>query len=338
MLMDVTKAGGRLVAVGERGHIIISDDHGKSWTQAEVPTSVTLTAVFFSTPKIGWVVGHDSVILYSCDAGETWVKQFGGNEVNEKVLNAVEELLACKEAELALASEAERAERELELEDVQFFLKDARMAVHEGPTRPFMDVWFKNEHEGLIVGSFGMIFRTDDGGETWTSLIERIENVQGFHYYGLTSTKGVLLLAGEAGILYSSIDDGRSWNRLESKYGGSLFGIVGEPSWSCAVAVGLGGNLVSTGDNGHTWQHKKPLSGTALNGGTVLSDGTLVIVGQAGVALLSRDGGITFTLLNTNFGRCMAVADSGDGHLVLVGPQGVRRVRIDVLTQKASEE
>ena len=44
MLLDVTRAGDKLVAVGERGHVILSSD-GKTWTQAEVvPTRATLTA------------------------------------------------------------------------------------------------------------------------------------------------------------------------------------------------------------------------------------------------------------------------------------------------------
>ena len=38
LLLDVTHAGNRMVAVGDRGHILYSDDQGKSWTQAKVPT------------------------------------------------------------------------------------------------------------------------------------------------------------------------------------------------------------------------------------------------------------------------------------------------------------
>ena len=30
-------AGTRIVAVGQRGHVLLSDDAGKSWQQAEVP-------------------------------------------------------------------------------------------------------------------------------------------------------------------------------------------------------------------------------------------------------------------------------------------------------------
>ena len=193
-----------------------------------------------------------------------------------------------------------------------------------------MDVWFKNEHEGLIVGSFGLIFGTKDGGNTWISLLNHIENPQGFHYNALTRIRGVLLLAGEAGILFRLANDGgHAWERLESVYEGSLFGIVGEPLNDHAVAFGIGGNLIRTSNGGHTWQHEKTNVGIALSGGTVLPDGTLVIVAQSGGVLLSRDHGSTFTILDTNFGGCLAVANSGDGHLILVGFQGVRRIEFN---------
>ena len=48
LLLDVASAGSRLVAVGQRGHIIYSDDQGKTWVQAKVPSRVLLTAVFFA--------------------------------------------------------------------------------------------------------------------------------------------------------------------------------------------------------------------------------------------------------------------------------------------------
>ncbi|MBW2369941.1 MAG: hypothetical protein JRH15_18880, partial [Deltaproteobacteria bacterium] len=38
VLLDVTTAGERLVAVGERGIVVLSDDAGHTWRQAKVPT------------------------------------------------------------------------------------------------------------------------------------------------------------------------------------------------------------------------------------------------------------------------------------------------------------
>ena len=72
LLIDVTRAGDRLVAVGARGHIVYSDNQGESWLQAPVPVRQLLTAVDFVDEKHGWAVGHDSLILHTSDGGETW--------------------------------------------------------------------------------------------------------------------------------------------------------------------------------------------------------------------------------------------------------------------------
>src|SRR5690606_23612359 len=63
LLLDVTHAGKRLVAVGDRGHILFSEDAGRNWVQARVPSRQLLTAVYFVDDKHGWAVGHDAQIL-----------------------------------------------------------------------------------------------------------------------------------------------------------------------------------------------------------------------------------------------------------------------------------
>src|SRR5213080_621401 len=71
-LLGMARAGDRLVTVGQRGHILYSDDSGKNWQQASVPVSCDLTAVYFPSAKQGWAVGNDGVVLHSSDAGVTW--------------------------------------------------------------------------------------------------------------------------------------------------------------------------------------------------------------------------------------------------------------------------
>ena len=78
ILNGAAVAGNRVVVVGQRGHILYSDDHGRSWTQASVPVSVDLVAVHFPTSKKGWAVGHGGVVLATSDGGATWVKQIDG--------------------------------------------------------------------------------------------------------------------------------------------------------------------------------------------------------------------------------------------------------------------
>src|SRR5688500_2508256 len=63
LLLGVHAAGDRIVAVGERGIVLVSGDAGTTWQQAQVPLSVSLTSVFLNSPERGWVAGHDGVLL-----------------------------------------------------------------------------------------------------------------------------------------------------------------------------------------------------------------------------------------------------------------------------------
>ncbi|MGH6634649.1 MAG: WD40/YVTN/BNR-like repeat-containing protein [Gammaproteobacteria bacterium] len=72
LLLDVAVTGPRIVAVGERGYILFSEDGGASWHRAEAPKGATLTGITFFGEDLGWAVGHDATILRSTDGGRRW--------------------------------------------------------------------------------------------------------------------------------------------------------------------------------------------------------------------------------------------------------------------------
>jgi photosystem II stability/assembly factor-like uncharacterized protein len=76
LLLDVASQGEQIIVVGDRGHILVSDDGGEGWTQVRVPTRSMLTAVTMPDPKNAWAVGHDAVILHSGDGGKNWERQY----------------------------------------------------------------------------------------------------------------------------------------------------------------------------------------------------------------------------------------------------------------------
>ncbi|MEJ0047962.1 MAG: YCF48-related protein [Rhodospirillales bacterium] len=55
--------------------MLLSDDEGGTWRAAKTPTDELLAAVIFPTPREGWIVGQDELVLHSTDAGETWTQQ-----------------------------------------------------------------------------------------------------------------------------------------------------------------------------------------------------------------------------------------------------------------------
>eukprot|EP01030_Chromulinospumella_sphaerica_P016702 gene16702-16516_t len=80
--------GSRVVAVGERGSILLSDDQGVSWQPASVAPQrdATLTALVALDPQRLLAVGHDGLILRSTDAGSHWQEIRYDSDLGEPLL------------------------------------------------------------------------------------------------------------------------------------------------------------------------------------------------------------------------------------------------------------
>ncbi|SMH62802.1 WD40/YVTN/BNR-like repeat-containing protein [Azospirillum agricola] len=299
LLLGVAVAGPRLVAVGDRGVVIHSDDEGGTWRQAAVPVSVTLTAVHFPMPSHGWAVGHDGVILRSADGGTSWVRQFDGNMANALVA-----------ADVAGASEAA--------------VEDAAAAAEFGPSRPLLDVWFRNAEEGIVVGSYGQIFRTRDGGSSWASLGPRMDNPDGLHFNAIAATpSGALLIAGEGGRLHRSVDGGDRWEALEIGAATNLYGARALANDTVLVAHGFGGKIFRREADGPWQPVDSPTVRTLI--GSALREDELVLVDAAGGCIVSADGGRSFRSLRPGGAAPVTdVALTGSGRLVQVGLGGAR--------------
>lgn len=326
LLNDADRAGDRIVAAGERGHIIFSDDGGDSWTQAGVPVSVTLTGVDFGTESHGWAVGHSGVVLHSQDAGETWTLQLTGIRAAELAIETRKEQIEAMKARIEEAPEEEVDDLEWDLEDLIFSLENMQSDLEIGPVNPFLDVWFENENHGVVVGAYGMILRTADGGESWKDLGPEIDNPRSFHLNSITRiTGGALVIAGEAGQIYVSEDNGDTWDRRESPYEGSLFGALGTGAADEVLVFGLRGNTFRSTDLGKTWKVVPNEGGATLNNGAVGDKGRITLVGNSGAVLLSTDGGESFRpYFRDDREGVMDVVPLSGTDLMILGEGGVK--------------
>jgi photosystem II stability/assembly factor-like uncharacterized protein len=313
LLLSVAAAGKRLVAVGERAHILISDDNGASWRQIQAPVSVTLTAVRFPTPLKGWALGHSGVVLHSEDAGETWVKQLDGMQAAKLVLDG----LKVKEASGQDTSEG--------LEQRKAY---AEQLVSDGTDKPFLDLYFEDEQKGFIVGAYNLIFHTEDGGISWQPWLDHVENPKGLHLYGIQAVGRDLCIAGEQGIFLRSEDRGQSFNILPTPYEGSYFGLLplrgGE-----LIVYGLRGNAFKSDDHGNTWEKLETTVHVSITAAAELRDGLLVLATQSPHVLASRDKGRTFQHLSIHEPfPFTGIAQAANGHIVLVGIHGVKVIPV----------
>jgi photosystem II stability/assembly factor-like uncharacterized protein len=327
-LVDLERVGERLVAVGELGLIIYSDDGGNNWQQAAVPVSVTLTAVTFTADGTGFAVGHGGVILRSKSRGERWENVFDGYAANEQFLAYAKQDQARVERALEEQDALENPDPEIlealefDLENAVFALDDAKEAMETGPADPFLDVLFLDDRNGLAVGAYGMVYRTRDGGDSWQLDIAGLDNPFRNHLYCLVRDRGGRLhLSGEAGLLFYSDDDGASWTRTEDVYDGSLFALVaGEQT---LFTLGLRGNLFRSSDRGETWS-PVTLEGEGSLYGGVASGDQIILVGSGGRLVYSDDGGRSFRETNHPSRAALSdVAISGD-QLLLAGMTGLQ--------------
>jgi photosystem II stability/assembly factor-like uncharacterized protein len=196
---------------------------------------------------------------------------------------------------------------------------------------PLLDVWFQDANSGFAVGAYGALMATTDGGKHWEDVSDRLDNEDQFHLNAITAVKDAgLFIVGEQGSMFRSADWGQTWEKLEGPYEGSLFGVIGTAQPNTLLAYGLRGNLYRSTDFGSTWEQVKLKAERGdlefgLSGGTLLDDGSIVIVGNGGSVISSSDNGETFSVFNRRDRISLSsVVAAGNGNLILAGQGGVR--------------
>jgi photosystem II stability/assembly factor-like uncharacterized protein len=306
LLQAVTRAGNRLVAVGQRGHIVVSSDGGTTWKQSPVPVSSDLTAVYFVDDKQGWVVGHDGVILHTGDGGERWELQLNGLTANDLLVSSMEKKVALEPAS----------------DEARKLLAEAQRYKEQGADKPFLDVWFADEKNGYAVGAYNFIFRTSDGGKRWEPQFDRTENSKFFNLYAIRPAAGELYIAGESGLVLKLDPAANRFRALTLPYNGSFFGVA--QAKSAVLVYGLRGNVFRSEDAGKSWSKVAAGLPATIVAGTQTPQGATLLADVGGRVVASADGGASFTkaALKTPM-PLTGIADTGEGKLVLVGPRGV---------------
>ena len=332
VMIDLAKAGSRIVAVGERGHVLFSDDQGDNWTQGKMPFLRMLTGVHFVDNQLGWAVGHQSMIFHTTDGGETWTRQLEGfdfqRQVNTDNLARSEQAYKKLSAEL---NENPSEGRELELEDALFAWEDAQFYAEEAPVPTNLhDVLFLDRNRGWAVGAYGRMVQTVDGGNTWIDASHRVATEEGFHFNAITATgTGELIIAGEGGILFRSMDAGDILEQLDSGNYGSFFGIVHDATNGLTTAFGLGGTIFQSSDFGSSWAQRNSHVTSALAGGAVTSEGKLLLVGAGGLLLtMEATDASPRPFPQSDRKSLSAILPLDPDNYILAGAGGVKRAQL----------
>ncbi len=251
----------KAVVVGYGGKILVTADGGKTWQAKASGTDVALYNVKFVDAQNGWVCGQEGLILHTADGGETWHKQASGVNTAIFALWFLDKNRGWAVSEQATYLRTTSGGESWETGRIEVSVEGVAEEATLAMVDPILyDIHFVDEQIGWMVGEFGKIYHTTDGGMTWTE--------QQNSLLGHAGIDDALNLPALFGVRFTNATDG--------------------------VAVGIEGKIVKTTDGGKTWaftaEDLAAFSTDPLYDLHLFGDGKGWIVGAAGRVLQLRDG------------------------------------------------
>jgi photosystem II stability/assembly factor-like uncharacterized protein len=272
LLLDADSHGPRIIVVGERGHVLLSNDRGAHWQQVDVPTRSTLTAVRIVGGDHAWAVGHDGLILHSDDGGFSWTLQRWSQDPDRPLLDVwfadPRRGMAIGAYGLLLSTEdGGRTWRD----DLRNEEGAHANAIAEAPDGTL-----------YIAGEFGSILRSDDRGRNW----QRLPSPYRGSFFGLLALQDdTILVFGLRGHLFRSEDRGITWQRIQTGTAATLLAGLVRADGSIVIA-GLNGALLLSDDGGRRFQLQHLSDPRGIAALIELSPDQLLAVGDGGLTKL----------------------------------------------------
>ena len=196
--IDINKKGRGLI-VGRTGLVLMTTDGGKTWAKRDSGAKEHLFNVDITESGKAWAVGHFGTVLHSPDGGLSWKRQEFEAEFPE----------GTPEEQKGIISDAEKENEGAAVE--------ARLNA----------VGFADDQRGWIMGEFGLVLHTEDGGQTW----KRQPSASGKLLFALhVLDENRVLAAGSEGTYMETADGGKSWKAADTGTSQHILGLypIGE--------------------------------------------------------------------------------------------------------------
>lgn len=287
------------LCVTGQAHAVAPVDDGRNVLLSSATPHDRLFSVMFDGDK-GLAVGETGLIKVTADGGKTWARQEPPTTLALiDVASNGTRTIAVGQMGLILVREGEGAWRKVE----------------SGTTRRLLQVDINKDGLAFIVGAFGTLLKSTDGGETWTDVAP---NWAGIYDSGQGDTavlrdeptnyivdvldNGGTIIGGEYGQLMYSPDGGICWEiayrhpSVSGENAPTLFAMSIRADGT-GYAVGQSGMALRTNNNGLSWSLLQTPVDVSLFGVESSPDGQVVAIGQR-VALRSADGGQSWAPIN----------------------------------------
>lgn len=270
LLLDIVNTGAHVIAVGDRGAVIVSND-GQEWAQVQTPTRSALTAVWFADADNGWAVGHDAVVLHTADGGRTWALQNFQPELEKPLLDVL-----FLDASRGFAVGAYGLLYKTEDGGQTWAEVDSPI---RGSELHFNAITRLNDGALFIAGEQGTLAVSADAGQTWTTVQSPYES----SLFGAAprGDKGVVIFGLRGNVFVADDAQKPEWRQVETNSVASMFGAT-QTEDGRLVMVGLNGNIMVSANGMDRVELLKSKAGTPLSAAILFGD-QILAVGESGV-------------------------------------------------------
>jgi len=298
----------RAIVIGYRGKILETPDSGRTWNVVRSPTDRGLYSIRFADAQNGWICGQAGLILVTKDGGKTWTEQTSNTDTYLFAVYPVSATHVYAVGDKSTLDETTDGGTTWKPRKIaqgrEGISADIALAVQD-PI--FYDVEFANEQNGWIVGEFGTIKHTSDGGKTWVEQQDSLLGAGIVDIFDLPTLFGVHFVnnqegvaAGLEGHIAHTHDGGTTWafDKIDEAIA------IEDPLYAPFLfpdgrgwAIGSGGEVVNKEPGDVPWKRAKlgMRLFTWLRGIDFFDQNNGWIVGGFGTILRTKDGGKTWT-------------------------------------------
>jgi photosystem II stability/assembly factor-like uncharacterized protein len=300
------------------GIVLSTSDGGATWTQHA--DNKILSACFFLTEDVGWVVGYEGTILKTVDGGSTWTSQISPSSADLQSVFFVSDSLGWIVGSGGIIMKTSNGGQSWtfkqiaganDLSDVAFASSDTGWVVGDGGsnwipqssgTFGSLSAVYYHVSTGCWVVGNGFVTKSTDAGNTWEPITRKATSANLSAVYFVDSSNGFAVGAG--GVVLSTTDGGTIWTPGSSTTSQDLHSVKFLDS-SNGVIVGVGGTILRTMNGGAGWTTVNSGTSNDLHAIYFIGDELGWACGANGNVLRTNDGGMSWATQNSYTTRAL---------------------------------
>ena len=237
---DIESLNSSLIAVGDKGSVLISNDAGVTWSHHEISPR-DLNSISVINSETMWAAGSNGALYKTTSSGDQWIntKWSKNLTVNINKIDFVNNNTGWIFGDGGFIMKTTTAGEEW-----------ARQRSRLPEDTRILDAYMLNVNTGYLVGDYGVILKTSDGGTTWykpgnLELDQRLNSIFMFN-------ENTGWVCGENGTLLKTIDGGVNWTLSSLPYNSENYNVDFYNQLN-GIISSENGKIYITQDGGNSW-------------------------------------------------------------------------------------